>query len=148
MRLLGSKDFVSGLLFLAIGVAALFIGQSYRIGTASQMGPGYFPVMLAVGLIGLGLILAVKGWRDAAPERIEGGRWQAVFFPTLGVVVFGLVLERLGLVVAIALLLAIGVLGSPQTRWKEVPILIVASILFSVLVFVWGVNLQVSVWPR
>lgn len=148
MRLLISKDFVAGLVFITIGLVALIVGQTYRIGTASQMGPGYFPVMLAVGMLGIGLILALKAWREADPEPVEGGRWQAVFFPTLAVVVFGLVLSRLGLVLSLVLLLGIAALGSDQTRWKEVPLLIAASVVFSVAVFVWGVNLQVPVWPR
>ena len=71
-----------------------------------------------------------------------------MLFPTLGIVLFGLALERLGLILSIALVIGVGVLGSSQTRWKEVPFLILASIAFSVLVFVYGVKLPVEVWPQ
>ena len=148
VRLLTSKDFIAGLVFMTIGAAALIISQSYRIGTANQMGPGYFPMMLAGGLLLLGAVLAVKAWRDADPESMDGGKWRAVLFPTLGIVLFGLALERLGLILSIALVIGVGVLGSSQTRWKEVPFLILASIAFSVLVFVYGVKLPVEVWPQ
>lgn len=147
MKLLTSKDFMSGVMLLAIGLVALVIGQSYRIGTASEMGPGYFPVILAVGLIGLGAILVFNAWRAQEPEQIETGRWKAVVFPTLAMIVFALTLDRFGLVISLILLLVIGVLGSDQTRWKEIPFLLAGAIAFAVIVFVYGVGLQVRVWP-
>jgi len=147
MKILRSTDFLSGAILLAIGIAAFVIGQGYRIGTASQMGPGYFPVMLAMGLIGLGVILIFNAWRSQEPEEVELGQFRAVFFPLLAVVVFGLVLDSLGLVISLVLLLLISVLGSDQTRWKEVPILIIGAVAFALLVFVYGIGLQVKVWP-
>jgi len=147
MKILRSTDFLSGAILLAIGIAALYIGQGYRIGTASQMGPGYFPVMLALGLSGIGIILIFNAWRTLEPEQVAGGTLRAVFFPLLAVVVFGLVIDRLGLVISLMLLLLISVLGSDQTRWKEVPFLIVGAVAFALLVFVYGVGLQVKVWP-
>lgn len=147
MKLLISKDFLSGVLMLSIGLVTLLIGQSYRVGTASQMGPGYFPVLLALGLIGLGAVLVIGAWREQEPEPVDSGRWRAVFFPTLAIIVFGLTLDRLGLIVSLVLLMLIGVLGSDQTRWKEVPFLVVGSCIFAVIVFVYGVGLQVKVWP-
>ena len=37
---------VGALLYAAFGVAALALGPQYRLGTASNMGPGYFPTVL------------------------------------------------------------------------------------------------------
>lgn len=147
MKLLMSKDFISGLLLLAIGIVALYVAQSYRLGTAGRMGPGYFPTMLAIGLAGLGTILMLGAWRSADPVRVDAGSLRAVVFPTLGLIVFGLTLPVAGLVVALALLLGIGVIGSSETRWKEVVFLIIGAIVFAVVVFVHGVGLQVKVWP-
>jgi len=147
MKILRSTDFLSGAILLAIGIAALIIGQGYRIGTASQMGPGYFPVILAIGLIGIGIILIFQAWGAREPEEVEPGKFRAVFFPILAVVVFGLVLDSLGLVISLVLLLLISVIGSDQTRWKEVPFLIVGAVTFALLVFVYGVGLQVKVLP-
>lgn len=147
MKILRSTDFLSGAILLAIGLAALYIGQGYRIGTARQMGPGYFPVMLAIGLSGLGAILIFNAWRTQDPEQVSGGSLRAVIFPILSVVVFGLTIDHFGLVISLVLLLLISVLGSDQTRWKEVPFLIVGAVVFALLVFVYGVGLQVKVWP-
>jgi hypothetical protein len=148
MHLLKQKDFVAGLVFLAIGGGALIISRSYRLGTASEMGPGYFPMLLAVALMGLGLVLAVKAWRDTAGEEIEPLQLRVLFFPTLAIVLFGLMLERFGIVLSLVALLAVGVFASRETRLKEVPFLIVAAVIFCVAVFVYGVELPVEVWPR
>ena len=42
-----SKDFLSGLMFIAFGLAALYFGRKLAMGTAVRMGPGYVPHMLA-----------------------------------------------------------------------------------------------------
>lgn len=36
----GSKDFLSGLLFLAIGAGAIVVARDYSFGTAMRMGSG------------------------------------------------------------------------------------------------------------
>jgi len=49
------KDFASGVMFIATGGGfAWASASSYTIGSASQMGPGYFPLVL-------GLILSLLG---------------------------------------------------------------------------------------
>lgn len=148
MHLLRQKDFVAGLVFLLIGGGTLVINRSYRLGTASEMGPGYFPMLLALALMALGLVLAVKAWRDTAGEEIEPLHLRVLFFPTLAIVLFGLMLERLGIVISLTALLGIGVFASRETRLKEVPFLIVAAVIFCVAVFVYGVALPIEVWPR
>ncbi len=54
------KDFWAGALFIAFGTAAITIGASYPVGTAARMGPGYFPRVLGLMLVVLGLILALR----------------------------------------------------------------------------------------
>ena len=34
------KDFFSGLIFVAFGLAAIIIGSNYSLGTEARMGPG------------------------------------------------------------------------------------------------------------
>jgi hypothetical protein len=53
-------DLVPGVLFFVIG--ALFNAGSYfyQIGSASSMGPGYFPLILSYLLMVLGVLLIVR----------------------------------------------------------------------------------------
>ena len=49
------RDVWAGLVFVAIGLVALIQVRRYPIGTLTAMGPGYFPLILSVLLVGLGL---------------------------------------------------------------------------------------------
>ena len=48
------KDLVAGLMFIAVGIAAIVIASNYTLGTAARMGPGYFPRILGILMIVLG----------------------------------------------------------------------------------------------
>ena len=55
MRLRNAKDLFAGGLFLVFGVAFLVLAQNYPLGSARRMGPAYFPVVLSLILIAVGL---------------------------------------------------------------------------------------------
>ena len=47
MSIKSQKDFVSGAMFTVTGAAfAWNAATAYTVGTAGQMGPGYFPMVL------------------------------------------------------------------------------------------------------
>ena len=62
-------------------------------------------------------------------------------------IVYGYLMKPLGLVVATAFLVFISAFGGHEFKWKEVTILYVALIVFSVLVFVKGLTLPFPLWP-
>lgn len=49
------RDCIAGALVALIGAGAIVEGQSYGVGTLTAMGPGFFPVALGAGLVGLGV---------------------------------------------------------------------------------------------
>ncbi len=67
------KDFLAGLLFIAVGIAAIVLATNYTLGTAARMGPGYFPRILGILMIALGAILALRSLRahGRAASRLE-----------------------------------------------------------------------------
>ena len=60
-----SQDFATGLLFVAVGIAALWIGADYPMGTPQRPGTGVLPRILAWCLIGTGALL----WHQGACRR-------------------------------------------------------------------------------
>jgi hypothetical protein len=62
-------------------------------------------------------------------------------------VVYGYLMKPFGLVVATALLVVISAFGGHEFKWREVAVLYVALIIFSVLVFVKGLTLPFPLWP-
>jgi hypothetical protein len=66
---------------------------------------------------------------------------------TLAIVAFGLALERLGLIVAMVLLLGIGSLAERNLRPLETMIAGAILIALSWLIFIAGLGLTMPLWP-
>jgi hypothetical protein len=62
-------------------------------------------------------------------------------------VAYGYLMKPLGLVLSTAALVFIAAYGGHEFKWKEVTILFVVLIIFSVLVFVKGLTLPFPLWP-
>src|SRR5947208_8273084 len=60
MRIRSPKDFWSGLFFIAVAAGFIGLSHQYGTGTMHRMGPGLFPTLVGVLLVGLGLIIALR----------------------------------------------------------------------------------------
>ncbi|MET0445634.1 tripartite tricarboxylate transporter TctB family protein [Tardiphaga sp.] len=142
----GNTDFYSGLLLSAIAIVALFYIRTLAIGTVLDMGPGYFPLGLALILLGMGLVLIVKGLTTAGmPAGVVHLR--PLFFILLSFAAFGLLIERAGLAIAILAQVAIAHFASRESTWRVSLITGVILAAMSSIVFVWLLKLPVNVLP-
>ena len=57
------KDFWTGVMFLVVGLSAVFIGRDYAMGTAGRMGPAYFPTVLGGLLSVIGGIAIFRSFK-------------------------------------------------------------------------------------
>ena len=140
------KDFFAGLMFIAFGVAALAIGNGYALGTAARMGPGYFPRILGIFLVVIGAVVALRSLKLRG-TRIEFGPLKPMAIVLGSEVLFGLLRPHIGLVLAGVMLIVVSSAGSSEFRWKEASISGIILSVGAVLVFIWGLGLQFSVWP-
>ena len=140
------KDLVAGLMFIAVGILAIVIASNYTLGTAARMGPGYFPRILGILMIVLGAIIALRSLRLAGPP-LPGWKWRPVLVVLGSVVVFGMVVNWLGLVVSTILLIVMSSAASTEFRPKEAAISGVLLAALAVGVFVIGLKLQIGIWP-
>jgi hypothetical protein len=140
------KDFLAGLLFMAFGLATLVLGWSYPLGSMSRMGPGYFPRILAVLLLGLGALLSLRGFRRTE-EPLPGWHWRPLAIVLLGAAVFGLAGQWLGVVGASLALVFISSLASEEFRWKEALISSAIQAAAAAAIFVYGLGVPLPVWP-
>ena len=100
IRVKNPQDFWAGLLFLAVGCLALWFGRTYAFGTATRMGPGYMPTVLSWGLVLIGAFLSLRAFALEGPP-IERSLFRPQVFILLAIIVFGLLIERVGLAPAI-----------------------------------------------
>ena len=142
----GNADFFSGLLLAAIAVFALIYVQSLEIGTVLQMGPGYFPLGLSLILLGMGLVLIVRGVVSGGPA-VETIHLRPLFFVLLSFALFGILVERAGLICAILAQVLVAHFGSRETRLVESLIIGVGLAAASSVLFVWLLKIPVSLLP-
>ena len=117
-----------------------------QMGTAVRMGPAYFPAVLGGLLTVLGLMTLVEAFAMEGPP-VPKMMMRPLILISLACVVYGYLMKPLGLVGATAALVFISAYGGHEFKWKEVTILYVILVIFSVLVFVKGLTLPFPLWP-
>ena len=146
VRLANPKEFYAGLVFFGIGLAALIVARDYRLGTATRMGPGYFPLCLSLLLMLLGVASSVRSLRMSRGAPIGQWRLMPLAAIVLGVVAFGLLVERGGLVPALLALLVISAAPRLVARPIEVVITIALLTAAAVALFVYGLGMPFSLF--
>ncbi len=149
MKIKSQKDFWSGLMFVAAGLGFAAGATSYNFGSSARPGPGYFP-------FGLGILLALLGafvlFRSLSVEAAGGDKIGSIplkplFLIVLSVVLFGLALPRLGMMIALPILIVVASLAGNEFKLKEVILNVVVLTGGSWLVFIKGLNLVIPLWP-
>lgn len=113
MTLRKPKDFLAGLLFLLIAATAWYLCRNLNLGTARNMGPGYFPLALAALMALLGSVLMLRSFAGS-PEpfgRVSHHTLRAILAVLGAGLVFGLLVRPLGLAPAVLLAVLIASLG-------------------------------------
>src|SRR5512137_2157200 len=115
MKIKNAKDFWSGVMFVAFGIFFAGFARQYDMGTAARMGPAYFPTVLGLLLIALGLFVGWTGIRTEAEDGhgdVDKFHFKPLLLVLGAVVAFGVLLRPAGLLVALAAMVIISSLGS------------------------------------
>ena len=147
MKIRSPKDFWSGLIFVAMGVLFIALASQYRMGDLHRMGPGLFPTMVGGLLAALGAIVAARSLVFDGPP-VAAFEARPLAFGLLSIVLFGLALQFLGLVIAVAVLVLVGAYASREVRLLQTMALAGVMVAFSVGVFVWLLGLPLPLWPQ
>ncbi len=157
MKIKSQKNFFSGLLFMVVGIAFAWGATRYDVGTAAQMGPGYFPLALGSLMAILGIVLAMTALVVETETGDPVGRWawRPLFFVLLANVSFGALLGGLpaiglrpmGLIVAIVALVLIASLASKKVHLRGALVLAIVLAVGCYVGFIWALQLPMQVWP-
>ena len=148
MHIRNRKDFWAGLMFGAFGLFFSGFGTQYTFGTGARMGPGYFPTVLGVILMVMGVIIALMALSPKAEEhKVAKFSWPTIVLILGSVVLFGLMLTRLGLIISLITVVMVSSYASHEFGWKAALINTVALIALCLTVFVYALSLQFPLWP-
>jgi len=149
LKIKSEKDFWSGLMFVLVGIAFAWGATAYSFGSSARPGPGYFPFGLGIILALIGafllfesLTIEVEGGEKIGPWPIKQGA--IILF---AVVLFGLLIPKIGMAVALPVLIGVASLASGEFNWKEVLLNAVILTVGSWGIFIKGLGLTIPLWP-
>jgi len=162
MKIKSQQDWWAGLMFIAFGVFFIVVAlgtpeffdkmvgtrliPGYQMGSSVRMGPAYFPVVLGGMLALLGLLVLLDSAVEEGP-KVAKFHFRPLIFIAISSLAFAYLLKPLGLALASIVLVFISAYGGHEFKWKEVAIMSVVLVIFSVLVFVKGLSLPFPVCP-
>jgi len=145
VRITDVKAVARGAIFFALGLFAIVVGHHYPIGSLTNMGPGYFPMLVSgvlIGLAGVNIYLGL-GRRDTVAPAPAFALYPLVMI-TLGVAAFALLIERAGLVAAVAALVILSCLGGGKRRIGELIVILLVLESVASALFVFGLGMPVA----
>ena len=145
VRVRNPQDFWAGILFIVFGGLALWFGRTYAIGTLNKMGPGFLPVALSIGLLGIGALLVLRALAIDGPA-IEKSQMLPQLFILAAIVVFALTIERLGLALAVGAVTITASLANRSMHWFETIALAVGLAVLCVVLFVQLLGQPFLIW--
>jgi hypothetical protein len=149
MKIKSQRDFISGLMFIVVGVIFAVGATNYSMGSSAKPGAGYFPLILSVLMAILGAIVLFK----SLTIETEGGdpvghiAWRPLLVIVVSIAVFGSALPRLGMFMTIPLLIVMVSFAGDEFSWKGVIANSVVLTAGSWVIFIWGLNLTIPLKP-
>ena len=125
-RYMQYEDLIAGLLLIGIAGFALWTSRTYPVGSAANMGPGYFPRMMCWSIIILGLLLIASNLRRplSVPAELETLQLRPLLFIATSYVAFAATLQPLGLLPAILVLIVVASFAVPKRSLLELVLMV------------------------
>lgn len=137
-----NKDVVAGAIFLAFAIGFGIVSTAYPMGSAAQMGPGYYPLLLS-GVLGvLGLFIAFAGWRKPAAQMVVV-RPVALICVLTAPLLFAVTLRPLGFVAAVILTSLLATIAAPRMSWIARILTALGLALGCTAIFIWALGIPV-----
>ena len=162
VKIKSQQDWWAGWMFIAFGLFFVVFAYGspefldrivgsrlipgYQMGSSVRMGPAYFPVVLGGLLAFLGLLVLLDSLVEDGPG-VATFHFRPLLFIAASSLAFAYLLKPLGLALASVVLVFISAYGGHEFKLKEVAIMSVVLVIFSVLVFVKGLSLPFPVCP-
>lgn len=139
-----AKDFWTGLIYLFVGSGALIISRDYDMGTAVKMGPAYFPTLLSVLLMVIGIISVLRSFfKSGSPIGVVA--WKGLVLIVASTLLFGMIVRGAGLLLALPLLVIVSASASARFSWKSSLAEAVGITVFCIVIFLKGLGVPLPI---
>lgn len=136
------KDVFGGASLVLLGAFVAISAFGFGLGTASRMGAGYYPLLLGISAILVGIAIVATGLN----QKTENPRFERYTFLFVigGLTAFVLLVERAGLMPAIWGLVGLACMADKDISVKEIVGLALVTSIVGWLVFVLLLQLPLS----
>jgi hypothetical protein len=134
MTTINKADAAAGALFIFFGAGFGLQCLGLEMGSTLRMGPGYFPMVLSVVLLGLGVAILISAIGSIG-EDIGNYAWRGMVFILAAPVFFGLTVRGLGFVPSIFFTTLIAALAGLKMKPLYAVGLALCVTVFCTLVF-------------
>lgn len=141
------KNLLAGLIFVGFGLAFGYAASNYQIGTALRMGPGYFPIILAVIMVVLGAIIVVQSFLSGTDEIPLGQvPWRGLVLLIGALVFFGFTVRGLGLLPSLFVTVFLAGFASRSNGLVGAFVLAVGLTTLCMVIFIWALGLPLPLF--
>jgi hypothetical protein len=145
VRVKNPQDLGAAIVFFAIGIAGLYFGQELERGTTAKMGTGYFPFILSWLILAVGAVLLVRSLSTDGPA-VERVQWRPITFIVGGVLLFGYLLQWVGLLVSAVAITIVAAYARRNVSLSENIWLGAGLAVFTAAVFIYALNQPLPLW--
>jgi hypothetical protein len=139
-----AKDFWTGVIYLFVGSGAFILSRDYGMGTAVKMGPAYFPTLLSLLLMVIGVISVIRSFlKSGTPIGVVA--WKGLLLIVASTLLFGMIVRGAGLILALPLLVIVSALASTRFSWKTSLLEAAGITVFCILVFLKGLGVPLPI---
>lgn len=140
------SDLLAALIFLAFGAVAITIGYGYGFGSLGALGSGAMPMLVGAGLCitGVAQVLQTTAARRAGQQFVSAfpmRELRPLLLILVALLAFGLLIDRLGLLPALAALVGISWFADTGGRKREMLAVLVCVVALIVAIFQFGLGI-------
>ena len=144
------RDVLAGVVFVVFGAGFAWGAFAYPMGTVARIGPGFYPLVVAVLLVILGVAVAIRPSGDQEEDPVAPP-WRAIAVIFAAILLFGLTVRGLGLAPSIFIAATLASFASVKTGPLGAVVIGAALTVVSVLIFVVALRLNLPLlgpWLR
>lgn len=140
------KDLGAGLIFAAIGVVYGSIAWfKLPVGRALNMGPGYFPIVLALILICLGAAIMIGSFKKPQASPFGKVPWRGVILLSAAIIFFATFIEEVGMLPGVFVTTFLAAMSKKGVAPHHAAMTGIGVAIFCTLIFAYGVRLPIPV---